>query len=82
MVLFFIYDATTYNETATDKDIPVSEIALSPRRGGPKNLPIVECHLDDDDEPHMLKQKDKPKLVILGTGWGVSTLSSLSSLFN
>ena len=51
-------------------DIPVSDLALNPRRGGPKNLPIVEYMLDDDDQEDMHCQKHKPKLVILGTGWG------------
>ena len=51
-------------------DIPVSEAALSPRRGGPKNLPIADVLVDDDDCAANEAQKDKPKLVILGTGWG------------
>ena len=67
---FFIYDATTYQEAPDSFDVPVSEYALSPRRGGPKNLPIVEYFIDDDDTPEMRAQKHKPKLVILGTGWG------------
>ncbi|KAI9845298.1 MAG: hypothetical protein M1838_001798 [Thelocarpon superellum] len=79
VLLFFVYDASTYNETNTDADVPVSEIALSPRKGGPKNLPIVDVHLDDDDDPAKVKQKDKPKLVILGSGWGsVALLKTLN----
>ncbi|KAI9827213.1 MAG: hypothetical protein M1832_005351 [Thelocarpon impressellum] len=77
VVLFFVYDATTYGQDKDETDVPVSEMALSPRRGGPKNLPIVDCHLDDDEHPHMLKQKDKPKLVILGSGWGVGSISNV-----
>merc|ERR1711939_1039904 len=67
---FFLYDASTYREDPSYRDIQVSEIALSPRRGGPKNLPIAEVQIDDDDCAEMQRQKDKPKLVILGTGWG------------
>ncbi|RFU32889.1 hypothetical protein B7463_g3454, partial [Scytalidium lignicola] len=79
VVAFFLYDASTYKEDPSYKDIHVSEIALSPRRGGPKNLPIVEVQLDDDDCEEMLDQKDKPKLVILGGGWGsVALLKSLN----
>ena len=48
----------------------MSAIALNPRRDGPKNLPVVEHFIDDDDSPSKKSQKHKPKLVILGTGWG------------
>lgn len=70
VVAFFIYDATTYRENSSAEDIPVSELALNPRRGGPKNLPIAEVLLGDSDSEAKLEQKDKPRLVILGTGWG------------
>ena len=70
VVAFFIYDATTYQDESEAFDIPVSEYALNPRRGGPKNLPIAEYFIDDDDTQEMKDQKHKPKLVILGTGWG------------
>ncbi|KAF1966191.1 hypothetical protein BU23DRAFT_518532 [Bimuria novae-zelandiae CBS 107.79] len=78
VVAFFIYDATTYKEEADTYDIPVSELALHPRRGGPKNLPIVEYFVDDD-EPDMKQNKHKPRLVVLGTGWGsVAMLKQLN----
>lgn len=70
VVAFFIYDASTYRESLSSKDIPVSELALNPRRGGPKNLPIADVLVGDYDSESMLEQKDKPRLVILGTGWG------------
>lgn len=70
VLAFFIYDYTTYQDDPGSFDIPVSEYALNPRRGGPKNLPIVEYFVDDDDTEDMKGQKHKPKLVILGTGWG------------
>jgi NADH dehydrogenase len=79
VVAFFIYDATTYNEEADTTDLPVSELALSPRRGGPKNLPIAEHFVDDDDCAENKRAKHKPKLVILGTGWGsVALLKQLN----
>jgi NADH:ubiquinone reductase (H+-translocating) len=75
----FIYDATTYREDLSISDIPVSEYALNPRRGGPKNLPIAEHFVDDDDDPGKRDQKHKPKLVILGSGWGsVALLKQLN----
>ncbi|KAF2871738.1 hypothetical protein BDV95DRAFT_628816 [Massariosphaeria phaeospora] len=70
VVAFFIYDASTYKDSSLAEDVPVSHLALHPRRGGPKNLPIVEYFVDDDDSPENRAIKHKPKLVILGTGWG------------
>ncbi|KAF2829508.1 hypothetical protein CC86DRAFT_368507 [Ophiobolus disseminans] len=79
VVAFFIYDATTYNEEPIASDIPVSELALTPRRGGPKNLPIADHFVDDDDCAENKSVKHKPKLVILGTGWGsVALLKQLN----
>lgn len=79
VVGFFLFDYSTYKDEKTYRDIQVSEIALSPRRGGPKNLPIYEVQIDDDDSAEMQRQKDKPKLVILGGGWGgVAMLKTLN----
>jgi NADH dehydrogenase len=79
VLAFFIYDATTYKEHLTAQDIPVSELALNPRRGGPKNLPIAQILVDDNDSDTMEEQKDKPRLVVLGTGWGsIALLKNLN----
>lgn len=79
VVAFFIYDATTYREDPSSEDIPVSELALNPRRGGPKNLPIAEVLVGDNDSEAMVQQNDKPRLVILGTGWGsIALLKNLN----
>ena len=67
---FFAYDATTYTHPSGSLEIAVSEAALSPKRGGPKNLPIAEVLVDDEDSDEAASQRYKPKLVILGTGWG------------
>lgn len=75
----FLYDASTYREDPVVEDVPVSELALNPKRGGPKNLPIAEILVDDEDSEAMQEQRDKPKLVILGTGWGsVALLKTLN----
>ncbi|OQE43176.1 hypothetical protein PENCOP_c003G01148 [Penicillium coprophilum] len=74
VVAFFLYDASTYREGASGVDIPVSELALNPEHGGPKNLPIADVLVGDYDSEAMLRQKDKPRLVILGTGWGTIAL--------
>ncbi|RKU46870.1 hypothetical protein DL546_008981 [Coniochaeta pulveracea] len=79
VVGFFLYDASTYKDTSDVGDVDVSQLALNPRRGGPKNLPIVEVMLDDDDTEAKRRQKEKPKLVILGGGWGsVALLKELN----
>ncbi|KAK7723100.1 hypothetical protein SLS57_004657 [Botryosphaeria dothidea] len=79
VLAFFVFDASTYKEGPFNEDIHVSELALFPRKGGPKNLPIAEHLVDDDDSPDKKEQKHKPKLVILGTGWGsISLLKGLN----
>lgn len=76
---FFVYDASTYKETATHTDINVDQLALQPRKGGPKNLPVAEVYIDDDDCEERRRQKSKPRLVILGGGWGgVAMLKELN----
>ena len=79
IVAFFLYDASTYKEHPTQSDIAVSQLALQPRRGGPKNLPIAEIFIDDDDCEEKKRNKNKPKLVVLGGGWGgVALLKGLN----
>ncbi|KAF4982231.1 hypothetical protein FZEAL_2115 [Fusarium zealandicum] len=76
---FFVYDASTYFEHPTQSDINVSSIALQPRRGGSKNLPIAEAYIDEEDSEEKRRLKDKPRLVILGGGWGgVALLKELN----
>ncbi|KAK6363474.1 hypothetical protein TWF730_000906 [Orbilia blumenaviensis] len=80
LICFFIYDATTYNEDPEAMDVPVSELALNPERGGPKNLPIARVLVDDDESEGKGTCKHKPKLVILGCGWGsVAILKTLQA---
>lgn len=79
IVAFFLYDASTYRDEIDAHDVPIPAIALNPRRGGPKNLPIAEYQLDDTDSDDMLAQKDKPRLVVIGCGWGsVALLKNLN----
>lgn len=77
VVAFFVYDASTYRESPSTETLPVSSLALTPRRFGPKNLPVVEHFVDDD---HTVSTKHRPRVVILGTGWGaVSLIKSLKA---
>lgn len=79
VVGFFLYDASTYKESGTHEEIDVARTALNPRRGGPKNLPILEAYLDDNESPTARERKEKPRLVILGGGWGgVAILKELN----
>lgn len=76
---FFIYDATTYKDLDDTEDCEVAQIALHPKKGGPKDLPIVERFLGDEDTPEEKSQLDKPRLVVLGSGWGVRCLFNMKS---
>lgn len=67
----FIHDAFTYADQHVDR-VPVSPLALHPERGGPKNLPIVRVQVDDEQDEENIRLAGKPKLVIVGGGWGVS----------
>lgn len=73
----FIHDAFTYTDRHIDR-VPVFPLALHPERGGPKGLPIVNTLLGDAEDDEARKLSEKPKLVIVGGGWGsVATLQSL-----
>lgn len=75
---FFIHDAFTYTDRHVDR-VPVSPLALHPERGGPKNLPVVKALLGDEEDEEAKKLSEKPKLVIVGGGWGsVATLQTLT----
>lgn len=68
---FFVHDVFTYSERHIDR-VPISPLALHPETGGPKNLPIARVQVDDEDDEENIRLADKPKLVIVGGGWGVS----------
>ena len=65
---FFLYNASTYKESAEAAECRVSELALQPKRGGPKNLPILDVLINNDNTDEKRAVKDKPRLVILGGG--------------
>ncbi|SSD61038.1 related to NADH-dehydrogenase (ubiquinone) [Saccharomycodes ludwigii] len=70
LVAFFLYDATTYKEDSSSASISVPTLALNPNRGGPENLPVLDSTLDAlDSELKGELSLNKPKLVILGSGW-------------
>ncbi|KAL7419107.1 hypothetical protein Q5752_005943 [Cryptotrichosporon argae] len=72
------HDAFTYSERHVDR-VPTNALSLHPRRGGKKNLPIIEANLDDEEDDQKRAMKNKPKLVIIGGGWGaVALIQSLS----
>ncbi|PFH54142.1 hypothetical protein AMATHDRAFT_72670 [Amanita thiersii Skay4041] len=64
-----IHDAFTYTDKHVDR-VPVSPLALHPERGGPKNLPIVRVQVDDEEDEENKRLADKPRLVVVGGGWG------------
>lgn len=65
-----VHDVFTYNERHIDR-VPVDPLALHPDRGGPKNLPIASVLVDDDQDDEAKALSKRPKLVIVGAGWGV-----------
>jgi len=66
----FVHDAFTYTEAHVDK-VPVSPLALCPQTGGPKNIPVVSAFLSDIEDTENERISQKPRLVIVGGGWGV-----------
>ncbi|OCF75822.1 NADH dehydrogenase [Kwoniella mangroviensis CBS 8886] len=75
VILF--HDAFTYSERHVDR-VPCNPLSLKPRLGGKKNLPILEVNLDDEEDDAKRKMKGKPRLVVIGGGWGaVALLQSL-----
>ncbi len=76
---FFIYDATTYHPDEIPDNIKINTLALNPNKGGPENLPVLKYNLDDYDTPEKEHLRYRPKLVVLGSGWGsVAVLKNLS----
>ncbi|KAH7889601.1 nucleotide-binding domain-containing protein [Phlebopus sp. FC_14] len=74
----FIHDAFTYTDKHVNR-VPVSPLALHPERGGPRNLPVVKALLMDEEDEETRNLSEKPKLVIVGGGWGaVSILQTLA----
>jgi len=66
----FVHDAFTYTDAHVDR-VPVSPLALHPETGGPKNLPVVAAFLGDIEDTENERISQKPRLVIVGGGWGV-----------
>lgn len=71
------HDALTYRHPCIG-DVPTSQLALHPKPGGPKNLPIVTDYIEGDEDEIHQQLKGKERLVIVGGGWAaVSLLSKL-----
>ncbi|KAJ1022881.1 hypothetical protein NDA13_004931 [Ustilago tritici] len=75
--IILAHDALTYREAHVDK-VPLNPLALEPRRGGPKNLPILCSYPEDEQDGLSKKLAGKERLVIVGGGWAaVGLLKSL-----
>ncbi|KAF9484712.1 nucleotide-binding domain-containing protein [Pholiota conissans] len=71
------HDAFTYSDRHVSR-VPLNPLALHPERGGPKNLPIARVLIDDEEDEEAKLLAIKPKLVIVGGGWGaMGVLESL-----
>ncbi|EJD05702.1 nucleotide-binding domain-containing protein [Fomitiporia mediterranea MF3/22] len=75
----FLHDAFTYTDRHVDR-VPVNPLALHPETGGPKKLPVAKVLVSDEEDEVNKKLSTKPRLVIVGGGWGaMGILSSLQS---
>jgi hypothetical protein len=78
----FIHDVFTYSDRHVDR-VPVSPLALHPELGGPKNLPVATVLVGDEDvDDSLIPVMDKPRLVVVGGGWGVRQFPSRPLSFN
>ncbi|KAJ9473882.1 External NADH-ubiquinone oxidoreductase 2, mitochondrial [Pseudozyma hubeiensis] len=66
--IILAHDALTYREAHVDK-VPLNPLALSPKSGGPKNLPILSSYPEDEQDEISKKLAEKERLVIVGGGW-------------
>lgn len=74
---FFVYDYTTYEGGPLITHVQVPKESLDLKKGGPKNLVIADSFIDDIELGHT---PDKPRVVILGSGWGaVAMLNKLDT---
>lgn len=76
----FIHDAFTYTDKHVNR-VPINPLALHPERGGPKNLPVVKVLVDDEEDQEHKEISKKPRLVIIGGGWGVSSANRSSKIY-
>ena len=73
--IIFLHDAFTYTDRHVDR-VPVNPLALNPETGGPKDLPIAKVLVEDEEDEENKKLAMKPRLVIVGGGWGVRLVSN------
>lgn len=72
----FLHDAFTYTERHVDR-VPVNPLALNPEVGGPKKLPVARVLVSDEEDEENKALSSKPRLVIVGGGWGVCSSTLL-----
>ncbi|PWY99657.1 LOW QUALITY PROTEIN: nucleotide-binding domain-containing protein [Testicularia cyperi] len=75
--IILAHDALTYREAHVD-NVPLNPLALEPKKGGPKNLPILSAYTEDEQDERSKKLAKKERIVIVGGGWAaVGLLKSL-----
>ena len=71
--IILAHDALTYRESHVGK-VPISPLALQPKTGGPKNLPILSSFTEDEQDDTNKELCKKERLVIVGGGWAAVAL--------
>jgi len=71
--VIFVHDAFTYNEKYL-ANIPVTPLLTDGKTGGPKNLPLASHFFAEDEDEEVKRLAEKPRLVVVGAGWGVSVI--------
>ena len=72
VAVYFLRQDIEYIDVAHGAHEAVPTLALHPKAGGAKDLPIV-THQLDDDSPEALEKLNKPRVVVLGGGKGNNT---------
>lgn len=69
LAVIMAHDALTYSEQHV-ANVPAGPLALNPKPGGPKKLPIVSEYVENEQDETAKELAQKERLVIVGGGWG------------
>jgi len=64
-----LYDSFTYRDMHIG-NVPAAPLALHPRPGGPKSLPVISDYVEGEESEAAKTLGQKERLVVVGGGWG------------